>query len=206
MSFTCQYTFTFVLKPGFHFRYKPPWWNNVHILLFDRPRNNHKEHILLRMPKTTYHSHITLCSAVHLRILLFSEDIFGKNYYFSFAVKEADTEKAKWFAGYSASQGQGWDRGSSLLLSANVSAAGLGAFDLCPNNCPFLECTPTATSSWKWGEGSIIIYWFLLKLFLFSYPPNTTPLSQIHLIPMDAHWLMHLIKSYRAPPSTPWQW
>lgn len=199
MPLTCQYTFTFVLKPGFHFSYKPTWWNYVHILLFDRPRNNHKEHNLLKMLKI-YHSHITLCCAVHLRTLQFSEDIFGKNYYFSFAVKEADTEKAKWFACYSVSRGQGWDRSSSLLLSANVSTAGLGAFDLFPNNCPFLECTPTSMSSWKWGEGSIIIDWFLLKWFLFSYPPNPTPLSQIHQITMEAHWLMHLIKIIRHHP------
>lgn len=106
VPFTCQYTFTFVLELGFNFSYKPHWWNNVHILLFDRPKSNCKEHIILKMLKT-YHSHVTLCSVVHPRILQFSENIFGKYYYVSFTVKETDTEKAKSFASsYRVSQGR----------------------------------------------------------------------------------------------------
>jgi hypothetical protein len=40
-----------------------------------------------------YHSNITPCRATHPGLLPSSENIFGKYYYFSFIVKESDTEK-----------------------------------------------------------------------------------------------------------------
>ena len=125
MPFILQFTFTFVLKLDFNFSYKSHWWNNVHILLLGWPKFNHKEHIILKMLKT-HHSNITLCSAVHPRILHSSENVFGKYYYFSFIVKETDTERAKWFVqSYSVSQGQCWEYNSSFRLSAYVSSVGL---------------------------------------------------------------------------------
>lgn len=94
-AFICRHVFTFDLKRGFAFSYTPHQCNHVHMLLFDRPKCDHKEHMILKMLKT-YRSDIILCSAVHLRVLQFSENVFGKRHSFSFIKRQ--TGRAKWLA------------------------------------------------------------------------------------------------------------